>query len=98
MSGMELVPIVGILIPGVAAYWFATPQGLVTRKEAPRDDGAEIVLPTSTTRAPPSDVISQLSPPLTSASSAVFHLSLEDAEDATQTLQSSQHTAQQQTE
>jgi hypothetical protein len=92
MSGMELVPIVWLLFPGVAAYWFATPQGLARRDEPPRNEGAEIVLPT-TTRAP-SDAVSLLSTP-TSTSTAVFHLSLEDAEETTQSLQPSLYVAQQ---
>jgi hypothetical protein len=56
MSGMELVPIVCLLVPGVAAYWFATPPGLATKEKAPRNESAEIVLPT--TAWSPSDVVS----------------------------------------
>jgi hypothetical protein len=92
MTGMVLVPIVWLLFPGVATYWFATPQGLARREEALRSEGAEIVLPT-TTRAP-RDAVSQLSPS-TSTRTAVFHLSLEDAEETTQSLHPSPHVAQQ---
>jgi hypothetical protein len=81
MSGMEVVPVIlCLLFPGVAANWFADQSRQATKKEAPPSSaGVEIVLST-TARSPRSDAVSQQTPP-TSTTSAVFHLSLEDADD-----------------
>jgi hypothetical protein len=80
MSGMEVVPVIlCLLFPGVAANWFAAQSRQATKKEeAPRNAGAEIVLPT--TARSPNDATTQQTAP-TSTNSAVFHLSLADTDD-----------------
>jgi hypothetical protein len=81
MSGMELVPVIFcLLFPGVADNWLAAQARQTTKEEeAPRNACAEFALPT--TARSPNDDVSQQRTLSSSTDSAVFHLSLEDAED-----------------
>lgn len=88
MNGMEVVPILCLLFPGVAASWFAA-QSRQAAKEEPRNVGAEIVLPT-TARSPNDDISQRMMSP--TSTNAVVHLSLEDTEDSAQSLKWSPHT------
>jgi hypothetical protein len=45
MSGIEFV-LLSTVFPAVAAYWFATSPELATKAKAPREEGAEVFVPT----------------------------------------------------